>query len=911
LACPHCGTTCAPEHKFCPGCAFPIAKLREQADDPLIGRTLPGGHVVLELIDVGGMGRVYRAEQKMLGRTVAVKIVHPHLLGDEAVEARFITEARAPSKLNHPNSVGVIDFGKFEGRFYMVMEFLRGRDLATVAHQEGPLSVERIVGIMTQALAALEEAHHHGIVHRDLKPENIVLEALRSGGDFVKVLDFGLAKVREVVVVAESPQKKRITGPGMVCGTPEYMAPEQVRGDTIDHRADLYACGVLLFELLTGRLPFDAPTPNEIVLMHLSSLPPDPRNVAPQRKIPPELADVVVQTLSKEPSERPQSAGELASALDAAIDVGEARERRRSGELVRCEACSAAVPRTQKFCGDCGGQMKRRRTTPPPNDAAGFELVKNHADALPLTAREEELDWLFERRAELGQALHAVCISGPAGFGKSRLLTEFLRELERRGDVVTSVAPDPWWCDLGYHALREAIVQLADLPHDGGKMAGWAGATPEARAGLSCIFQSSSPSLDQAVPARRWSESPPQTPHETSQRLLVAEALRWALGVAFSRTDEGQAVVLAIDDLHAVDGASRSAFADVIADPPLVQALIVATHHPGFTAPDWEAAQVWRLQGLPTSTAAALIESGGRMLSTASRDQANSSATMSRVAPLYVDQLLRFKDEGGATPPPGLADLIAARVERLGAEACHLLQAIAVLGDAAAPAQLVALLPEVSDFGRQLNLLRQAGFVVTSNAEHGVSHPLVRDVVLASTPREVRRALHSRARRDFGVDELQIPAEAHALHAYHAGETFQALMLLEAVAKRAHSRADQHGAIKALRLGLDLARREMARGELEDPLGAVLIFACKLGDALADAGLLNDAEGVLREALGLAGPNASERPRILASLAAVARDDGRDDIANAHLDEALRIAQHGRRDELVTSLERMREDWAE
>ncbi|MBW2459246.1 MAG: protein kinase, partial [Deltaproteobacteria bacterium] len=125
-----------------------MEKLKEKSDDPLVGCSLPGGHVVIELIDVGGMGRVYRAEQKMLGRTVAVKIIHPHLLGDETVEARFITEARAASQLNHPNSVGVIDFGKFEGRLYMVMEYLRGRDLATVAHEEGPLEIERIIDIL-------------------------------------------------------------------------------------------------------------------------------------------------------------------------------------------------------------------------------------------------------------------------------------------------------------------------------------------------------------------------------------------------------------------------------------------------------------------------------------------------------------------------------------------------------------------------------------------------------------------------------------------------------------------------------------------------------------------------------------------------------------------------------------------
>src|SRR5262249_38207299 len=181
-ACPQCGAACDDAHKFCPGCGFPVGKVAANVDDPLIGRTLPGGYVILELVGIGGMGRVYRAEQSALGRTVAVKIIHPHLVGEENAAARFITEARAASTLNHPNSVAVIDFGKTnDGQLYLVMEFLRGRDLARVAYEEGPLAFRRVVNILRQVLAALSEAHHLDIIHRDLKPENIILEPTRSG----------------------------------------------------------------------------------------------------------------------------------------------------------------------------------------------------------------------------------------------------------------------------------------------------------------------------------------------------------------------------------------------------------------------------------------------------------------------------------------------------------------------------------------------------------------------------------------------------------------------------------------------------------------------------------------------------------------------------------------------------------
>src|ERR1700677_3287677 len=151
LSCPQCSSFCDETHRFRPSCGFPVGKAAPSPDDPLIGRTLPGGYVILELVGIGGMGRVYRAEQTNLGRTVAVKIIHPPLVGEENAPARFITEARAASRLNHPNSVAVIDFGKTgDGQLYLVMEFLRGKDLARIAYEEGPLALRRVVDVLRQ-----------------------------------------------------------------------------------------------------------------------------------------------------------------------------------------------------------------------------------------------------------------------------------------------------------------------------------------------------------------------------------------------------------------------------------------------------------------------------------------------------------------------------------------------------------------------------------------------------------------------------------------------------------------------------------------------------------------------------------------------------------------------------------------
>src|ERR1700733_15191988 len=199
VRCPSCAYTCPDAFNYCVACGTEVRTPDAPAVvDALLGLTLPGGYRVTHLVGVGGMGRVYCAEQVARGRTVAVKVVHPHLADDELTAARFLNEARTASRLSHPNTVAIYDFGRTEqGQPYIVMEYLRGRDLSRVANDEGPLPLRRVTAVLRQTLAALGEAHALGIVHRDLKPDNIVLEPQRSGLDFVKVVDFGLAKVLE------------------------------------------------------------------------------------------------------------------------------------------------------------------------------------------------------------------------------------------------------------------------------------------------------------------------------------------------------------------------------------------------------------------------------------------------------------------------------------------------------------------------------------------------------------------------------------------------------------------------------------------------------------------------------------------------------------------------------------------
>jgi len=275
----------------------------------LTGVVLDGRYRVLEPISEGAMGVVYRAERVKLGRIVAVKVLHDELPAELSSRKRFEIEATAMAKLEHPHCAAVIDVGIHEDKPFVVMDYVSGDNLRdVVAH--GPLPLPRAVEIVRQVLTGLAHAHDLGIIHRDIKPANIVLSQKAGLGDHVKILDFGLARITDTPSLTS----------GIVVGTPAYMAPEQIRGTLIDARADLYACGVLLFELLTGHKPFVSPSddPVELCSMHLKNPPPTLAAMQPGIEFG-ELEAIVARALAKSAADRYASAVEFAAALDGAV----------------------------------------------------------------------------------------------------------------------------------------------------------------------------------------------------------------------------------------------------------------------------------------------------------------------------------------------------------------------------------------------------------------------------------------------------------------------------------------------------------------------------------------------------------------------------------------------------------------
>jgi eukaryotic-like serine/threonine-protein kinase len=287
---------------------------KPRAKDRYIGREiLDGQFKIIKKIGTGGMGSVYKASQPEMNRMVAVKILHAKLKNRKDLVSRFRREARAMSHLTHPNTVKVMMYGELEtGELYIVMEYLEGKNLNQIVRRQGPLGVDRAIPVLLQVCGALEEAHELGMVHRDLKPENVFLTTSGGMADFAKVLDFGLAKVTEREL---RPGSIMLTQEGMVFGTPEFMSPEQAQGVTLDRRSDIYSLAIILYEALTGKLPFDARSSMEYIQLHVTKPPIHLDERLPDTKFPAGLGDVLAHALEKSPDDRYATATDFADAL--------------------------------------------------------------------------------------------------------------------------------------------------------------------------------------------------------------------------------------------------------------------------------------------------------------------------------------------------------------------------------------------------------------------------------------------------------------------------------------------------------------------------------------------------------------------------------------------------------------------
>jgi serine/threonine-protein kinase len=316
MKCPTCGARYSASERLCPkdGAVLEPEQSREKQ---FIGTTLDGKYLLESFISRGGMGAVYRGTHVMLNRPVAVKMIKADLVTSPEVVRRFQREARAATQLNHPNIVHVYDLGQTsEGTLYIAMELVSGESLKDAIKAQGPLEAARIVRVMSQVCDGLAVAHRAGVVHRDLKPHNIMLTRDREGAELAKIVDFGIAKTFEI------DAKTQLTVEGATLGTPQYMSPEQAAGSNVDGRSDIYSLGVILYEMLTGEVPFQGESVPAVLVKHMSEAPTAPSLRRPDLSIPSALEAIALRCLAKYPADRYATAEDMRAALrDASSDI--------------------------------------------------------------------------------------------------------------------------------------------------------------------------------------------------------------------------------------------------------------------------------------------------------------------------------------------------------------------------------------------------------------------------------------------------------------------------------------------------------------------------------------------------------------------------------------------------------------
>ena len=381
--CPHCGTEYETAARFCPADG---TSLRPKGSDSLIDRVLAERYHILKRIGEGGMGRVYLGEHVKMNRQCAIKVMNPALVNDHESATRFAREASSAARIIHPNVAAVFDFGESEGLVYLVMEFVDGEPLSRILAREAPLSVDRAIDLTLQIADGLGAAHELGIIHRDLKPDNILVARTRAGKEVAKVVDFGIAKAMQETV------GEALTRTGLVIGTPEFMSPEQLLGDPIDARSDLYALGCILHLMLTAVPPFEAPTREQMIKRRLAESAPHVQSIDPT--LPTSLDRIVERLLARDPAERYGSSAEVRDAL--------------RGTHPRSSGGHDAV------------RSSRMDHTPRSAPTVAFNALQNATTEVSVRTPSETPGAVTEVRAPGGRA--RVVVAGAAGVGVLLLL---------------------------------------------------------------------------------------------------------------------------------------------------------------------------------------------------------------------------------------------------------------------------------------------------------------------------------------------------------------------------------------------------------------------------------------------------------------------------------------------------------
>jgi len=806
----------------------------------LVGRVLGEKFKLTACIGIGGSGAVYKADQIALGRTVAVKILNEDLSADARMIKRFRDEAMSASRLNHPNCVSIIDYGQSsDGLLYLAMEYVKGPTLTQLLVNENPLAVERVIDICMQSLAGIEEAHLAGVVHADLKADNIILDQRRAGIDVVKIVDFGIARL--VTGVAKDPEDRSISG------TPEYMAPEVISGAPPSFASDIYAVGIILYELLAYKTPFFAGSTTEILANHLKALIPSLANR--REHVPKELDAIVGKALAKHPADRFATAADMREALRRLVKT-------KATTTDVCAQCGTSCSPTFKFCPECG--------TPRQRISKVFDIPQVPSTILPLPfiGRDTELAVLLRhmRGPQEGKSV-GLLVSGFDGAGRTALLRQGYEKAHHETRTILVIGPDPSGLAAPYYPIRSLLAAVLQLPPvssdlDLREAVLSIGLNERDVPGIAQLFGHPTTLLELEPPVRR--------------REMVWSTLR-----ALERAATQAPITAVFEDIDRFDHPSleilrRATEATELTLPPILMTATTAF------ASQWPASmerlEIGALEASDLSQLAELLaESGVRGL-----PAPQELFEITRAYPGHLEHVVRYLLEGGKAEDlhTSLPDLIAARLSMLKQSTRDLLQAAAVLGIEPQLDLLRLMMASVGNESLESAIAdaERSGLLGHDpGGELTFTSRLVRDIVYDATPAHVRRSLHAAAAS--AVEALSPDLALLGHHHDLAGHAKDAIPLLRRAGDHAAEQLDDVGAGQFYHRALVAVRQAVQSGEDEKAEGQFVQLSVKLADVLRTRGETALARGVLAEARGWSGV-----PMLVAAIdrasAAIALSEG-------------------------------------
>ena len=872
---------------------------RPNTPDPLIGRVVADKFRIRRLIASGGSGAVYEADQIALGRTVAVKVLRPELARDARIVERFHAEALAVSRMNHPNTVSVIDYGDAGGELlFLVLEHLRGPTLRELLFHEFPFSAERVVDTSLQILAGLEEAHHAGVVHADLKSDNIIVEHRRADWDLVKVIDFGIARL-----VGENQTHNH----NLICGTPEYMAPEVILGEDPTFSSDIYSMGIVLYEMLAGVTPFGGGTTADVLERQLRDEPVPPIARRPNMGRCAVLQAVALRALAKRPGERFADVAEFRRALDEALGP-----HAFEADALSCESCGAQCSTRFRYCPECGqppvALIVTQEVPPPdetielsPADSQQMLRAENDASAggvlpLPVVGRADHMAVLarfFDR--PVGATMRVV---GPLGSGRSTLVRCAVNELVAYEDAIVYEAhPDPSGSTGAFYPIRSIVASVLELPdvcayEDLAEAVHRLGLLDRDLPGIAELFGHHSDLWELEPPVRR--------------RELYASTIRLLHAAA-----EGRTMVLVFEDLDDYDAPSQELVHRLAARLDTDRRIfLVGVERPSDVSlwPDTTVTiELGPLAPLARTVLAEHITSHTPALAVPSIEVL--TATMGTPALAY--HMARYLSEGGTLGPNplSLADLIATRLRLLPHSALVLCQTTAAFGREAPTAALMGCtqLAAGGTFETALAISKARGYLFEDTGVIGFNELLVRHVAYDATPAHVRSQLHKNIVTALRADVTDTATLGH--HHALANDRDDAAALLLAAGDEASHQLDDVTASRHYQRGLEAARSLMLAN---DGLASQRLFAMlslRLAGSLRAAGDLVLARGVLEDAVSHCDRGSMSAAEIAAEAMAVHEAEGDVDQAIDAARRAIReLIPHGRRDlltDIYVSLSRL------